>query len=90
MMDAVTLKKANELQEKIKEIDSFIYYYNLTWKRGFIKRESKLVIGHHGYGYFSSGEMDCDKELSELIYKALLEYQGKLHNEFKELEVFSE
>ena len=85
-MQREILKKANELKIQIDSVDSFIYGYRNTWKQGFLKRwKSILKVGHKGYGYFKSEEMICDKELSELIYQTLLQYQLKIHREFENL-----
>lgn len=86
-MDKKTLDKANELQKRIEEVSDFIYTYEKTWKRGFLKTKSQLTVGHRGYGYYNEEEIDCDKELSEMIHKTLLEYQSKIEKEFKDLGV---
>lgn len=84
-MDNDTLKKANELKRKISTVDDFVYTYNNTWRYGFLKKETKVFVGHKGYGIYPTDQMECDKELSDAIYNTLLEYQSKIHKEFDEL-----
>lgn len=86
-MNREQLEKVLELEQRITDVDNFIHRYCQTWKKGIIKRESRLVIGHHGYGFYQDGEMDCDKELSQMLYEVLILYQKKLHKEFEELGV---
>lgn len=85
-MEKYTLERANELSERIDEVDSFISRYTKTWKRGKLSfRKKRLFVGHKGYGYYNSSEIEADKVLSEKIYQALLEYQEEIHKEFNML-----
>ena len=85
-MEKKILDRANELSKRLSEINSFIYTYKQTWKRGKLTiKKRKLFIGHLGYGFYASEEIEADKVLSEKIYLALLEYQEEIRKEFEEL-----
>lgn len=74
-------KKAADLKEEIKRLDTFIYYCENNWLNLHIKKIQNKLKLHTAYGCMSD-ELIASRGLAERILKTIEEYKSELEKEF--------
>jgi hypothetical protein len=79
------LERANYLQEKIKELESFIWHSEHIWTGKIIKRDTKYIFKANDYGCFEDKEFKLNTSMKNRILDVLREHLKEMKDELKNI-----
>lgn len=79
------LIEANEIKEKIRKLNEFIFYGERTWTGQLIKRIPLITVKSNAYGALGSATYDLDTETKNEILELLRGKLLNLENQLKEM-----
>ena len=79
------LKRANELDEEIKSLESFLRIAEKVWTGKIIKRTSTFIIKSRPYGVYNEAEYELDTETKNKMLDVLSEKVADMNNQLKKI-----
>lgn len=84
-MTEENLKKANDIQKEMKELENFIWHAERIWTGKIIKQTQKYIFKANGYGYFEDAEYNLSTEIKDRMLEVLKEYLEELKTKLNNL-----
>ena len=84
-MNKQDLIKANDLQQEIDELESFIYSAEKVWTGKIIKMDSKYIFKSSAYGVFESKEYNMNTEVKNKVLDVLRDHLKDLKEQLESL-----
>ena len=84
-MTEENLKKANDIQKEMKELENFIWHAERIWTGKIIKQTQKYIFRANGYGCFEDAEYNLTTEMKDRILEVLKEHLEELKTKLNNL-----
>lgn len=84
-MNKENLKRANQLNEEIRNLDSFIHTADRCWLGELKVYRKRLFFSTVPYGAFGEKTIECNTKLKNRIRDVIYEYQQELEVELESL-----
>lgn len=84
-MNYKNLRRANELEKEIRELDHFIHVAENVWTGTLIKEKQRYVFKTTQYGWFESETYHMKTEIKNKVLDVLKEHLKELRLEFEKL-----
>lgn len=84
-MTSTDLKRANEINKEIRELESFIYTASKVWTGKLISRETKVIFKTTAFGVFDSEEYQMNTDIKNKVLDVLRNHLEELKEELRQL-----